>query len=352
MRLICVHCGTIVEQGSSWCTNVRTNCPLGTLSLLFDNGESLDDMQVRKLLRLFPLSALYRVKRNNQTFLLKVAHRGYEENLKREAHMLAEIGAHPVLPRIIQNTSARPYFKTTVHDEVKYYTVMESADGTFLDDLLQQSPQPPPRNTAWLGMQLASALVLLKRKFEIVLLNLRPDSILVRQDKAGVYRPILYDLGFAREIGMKPPQWFNTIISVAYAAPESLQGQACNHSTTVYGLGILLYEMFAGQSVIARHGETREQVVAAVIHQRAISLKSRRPEFSASVTMPIETAVQTHPHQRQVDVSILAKQLREAFGDVPPETSHLRIYPELIAIVVAILVIVLLLILLVSLMQP
>lgn len=351
MKLVCVRCGTIAEQGTRWCSNIKTKCPPGTLSLLLDAGETVDDIQITKLWRVFPMAALYRAKRGKQSILLKVAHRGFEENLKREAHLLASIGGYPTLPKLVPNAQGRSYFKSAVSGEVKYCAVYESADGVFLDEILLQMPQPPLHNAARLVIQLADVLALLHVKYGKLVLNQRPDSILVRRDRDDIFRPVLFDLGFTSDVGAKGPDWFLTNSSAAYAAPESLRTSPCGPPTDVYGLGLLLYEMFSGQPAVPHHNCTHDQVREAVIHRDPAPLSQRRPELAQPVLQAVQQAIQKTPQARQPDVRTFAKQLRVAFGEVPTERTRFNVNRRAAAAVLIGLFVCLMIFLLIILIQ-
>src|SRR5215510_9024721 len=80
MKRVCTHCERISTDGNVWCQT--PTCPSGTLTVVFDYGESLGDLEVVRLLRVLRMSAIYEAKRGNEQVLLKVAHDNCQEQIK------------------------------------------------------------------------------------------------------------------------------------------------------------------------------------------------------------------------------------------------------------------------------
>src|SRR5262249_55326118 len=129
MRQVCTRCYTVAPDGTSWCKT--SGCPAGTLSVLFDPGESISEFNVLSTVQVFRTTALYRVQRGREKMLLKVAHRRCEDLLKDEARLLSQI-KHENLPKLLPASSIHKdhaYERTTIGDEMKYYLVMQNAEG-------------------------------------------------------------------------------------------------------------------------------------------------------------------------------------------------------------------------------
>src|SRR5712664_3224449 len=163
MKRVCTHCERLSTDGNLWCQN--PDCPSGTLTVVFDYGDSLGDIEITSLLRVLRMSAIYEAKRGNKPMLLKVAHNGCQEQLKLEAMTLArltESRQHPMLPVLLPayqyaEGKQRPYGKTVFQDETKYYVTYEYTEGEFLRDMLIRNPQPWYQHASWLTVSLADA---------------------------------------------------------------------------------------------------------------------------------------------------------------------------------------------------
>lgn len=263
MKLVCTY-GNVVEEGSYWCKNCDHNCPPARLSLVFEHGEMINDLEIIEMLKVFPLSVLYRAKRGKEVVLVKVAHQGFEEQLKKESLLLSNLEPHPALPVLLSasNVEPRPYGKFTLREQVKYYLVFKDAPGIFLRNILNHIPQPLPRTAAWLAVSLADAIAYLQVRGKRLLTNPTPDNILVREDKTGVWRPLLLDLGATTNIGAKPVK---TVGVPVYAAPEQARDENCTVVTDVYRLGAILYEMLAGEPVFPAKLKNDDEVRALIL---------------------------------------------------------------------------------------
>ena len=213
MKRFCTVCHRTSVDGNLWCQD--PDCPAGNMPVLFDYGEWLGDIQVLRLLRTLRGAAVYEAQRGEDKLLLKVAHQGYQDQLRLEARTLVELAAkqqHAMLPELLPayqqaDPQQRPYGKTMFRGETMYYTVFAHADGEFLHDRLLKNPQPWYQHAAWLAIMLADAVAFMHIRANRLHLNLNPDAIYVRTDKVGIPRPLLLDLGLLAEPGVIDAAW-------------------------------------------------------------------------------------------------------------------------------------------------
>ncbi len=296
------------------------------MPVLFDYGEWLGDIQVIRLLRTLRCAAVYEAQRGEDMLLLKVAHNGCQDQLRLEARTLVELAnkqQHSMLPQVLPayrqaDPQQRPYGKTMFRGETKYYTVFAHAEGEFLHDLLLKNPQPWYQHAAWLAIMLADAVAFMHIRAGRLHLNLNPDAIYVRSDKAGVPRPLLLDLGLLAEPGPVDPAWVEKYAVPAYTPPELLTRDVpTSQASDVYGLGLLLYEMLAGHPAFESAQRRDEDVRQAVIQATPEPLM--RTDLAQEIHEIVQQAIHRAPEQRQQDVRVLAKMLRTRFGEVPAE---------------------------------
>jgi serine/threonine protein kinase len=344
MKLVCNY-GNIAEEGSYWCRTCERNCRPGQLSLIFEAGERIDDMEVIEFMRIFPAAALYRVKQDNKVVIVKVAHQGFEEPLKQEARFLMSFQHHPAFPNLISTLHGdeRPYRKFTVKEQIKYYFLLRNVEGEFMRDLLNRQIQLPPEFSAWLTISLADAIAFLNVKGGRLLNQLSPDTIFVRVDKIGVPRPTLLDLSAVTTIGAKTS---SSHITSGYMSPEQIRSESLSVTSDIYSLGAILYEMLAGQSLFASKLQRDEELRTSILYHEPVPLKQRRPELVAGVSDIIQQALEKDPARRQSDVRTFAKGLRTLFGEVPAEPKRIQLDRRIIAVGVFILLVILLFVLL------
>lgn len=323
MKRICTVCQRVSVDGNLWCQ--EPDCPAGNMPLIFDYGEWLGDIKIARLLRVLRTAAIYEAERDGQPVLLKVAHPGCQDLLRREARVLLELSAqqHPMLPVLLPayrqlDLRQRPYGKTVFRDETKYYEVFAHAQGEFLRDLLLQNPQPWYQHAAWMTISLADAIAFMHLKGNVLHLNLNPDAIYVRTDKEGIPRPLLLDLGLLGDTGGVDVSWVHKFAVPAYTPPELIARDGpVSYASDVYGLGLLLYEMLAGHPAF-RFAQRKDDDVRQEVRAGSIE-PLERTDLAEDILQIVHMAIQRAPEQRYQDVRAFAKLLRTRFGEVPPE---------------------------------
>lgn len=128
------------------------------------------------------------------------------------------------------------------------YIAMEYIDGASLKDVIQAGPIAPER-TIHLLRQVASALSLAHRH-EIIHRDLKPQNIMVTKDADGHEVAKLLDFGIAKTLDDSATQLTATGFSLGtpqYMSPEQAYGRPVDGRSDIYSLGIILYEMLAGE---------------------------------------------------------------------------------------------------------
>ncbi len=130
------------------------------------------------------------------------------------------------------------------------YFVMELLDGKSLGQLIDERGAVPPDLIVDIGLQLCDGLAA-AHKQQIVHRDLKPDNItLVKQGKSEHFCKIL-DFGIAKVATSTS----STKLTMAgaifgtphYMSPEQAAGDSVDHRTDIYSLGVILYEMAAGE---------------------------------------------------------------------------------------------------------
>jgi serine/threonine protein kinase len=327
VKLVCTRCERISEDGNLWCQ--EKDCPAGAKSVVFGYGDFLGDIQILRMVAVYRSSAIYEAQRGKTKVLLKVAHDGNQEQLKREAMLLGQLPPHPMLPVLLPpyeqaDVKQRPYGKIAYQDQTKYYLVFQHAKGEFLRDLLIKNPQPWFQHAAWQIISLADALAFMHVKAGKLHLNISPDQILVRMDLDNIPRPLLLDLGMCADPTQIDPIWVQRAASPAYTPPELLDrsGQV-TFTADVYGLGALLYEMLAGHPLHRFRLRSDDEVRASVIRGQVEPLN--RTDLAQEIAAVVMQSVNRNPAQRFPDIRTFAKELRVRFGEVPAERKRPKV---------------------------
>ncbi len=138
-----------------------------------------------------------------------------------------------------------------VCDQQNLYYVMELVEGTTLLDVIKREKGLPLERVLRVGLQLADALDAVHNA-GIIHRDLKPDNVLLthRAGRSDVVK--LLDFGIAKlrvahEHGSRHTMVGFVVGTPGYMAPEQIMGEALDHRTDLYGLGVLLHEMVGGK---------------------------------------------------------------------------------------------------------
>jgi serine/threonine protein kinase len=330
MRHNCTHCGRSSQDGNLWCEQV--NCPAGNVPAILTWGEYLGDIKISRALRVFRTAVIYEATRGGERILLKVSHEGHEEQLKREADILktfanrAQDGLPRLLPAYRNTGTAQAYGKAVFGGQLKYYEVFAFNEGEFLHDLLLENPQPWYQHVGWIMIGLAQTLTALQKAGHGGMIhgNINPDAILVRYDRDGVPRTTLVDLGLMLQPGQRVDAKQARDIAAhalpAYTPPELIKsGAEATHTADSYGLGLILYEMLAGQPAFTYKLRQNEQIRHTVQTQDPPPIYRRDIPQPDAMTQLIQSSLHKDPAKRPPHVGAMGAKLQEFFGGLPAE---------------------------------
>jgi serine/threonine protein kinase len=322
MKQICLHCTRAAPSGTLWCQEL--DCRTDDKPAVLEPGDTLGDLEILRVVAVLRTAAVYEALRSRQPVLLKVAHAGLHERLKREAGLLVEWDhrkmRHPALPSLLpaygQTDVARyPYGKAVLRGDTFYYLVFRPLSGEPLNSLLLRNPQPWFLHAGWLVLACADALALM-HAYGRLHLCLSPEAILVRYDRTGLPRPVLLDLGAVNGPGEADPAELRRCTRPAYRAPELLgpRGSGPSAMTDVHNLGLLLYEMLAGRPAYGNPpgGETRADT------SRGLPRTLERPDLRGLPELA-ERAISPDPRRRPQQILDLARELQAHLPRLPGE---------------------------------
>jgi serine/threonine-protein kinase len=153
------------------------------------------------------------------------------ERFRREAETLRQLDH----PNIVKFVDAFNYGG-------QYVIVMEYVSGGSLHDLIKKGPLPIDRAQR-LALELCDALIR-SHHLNIIHRDLKPENVLLDADG----RPKLADFGVARlEEGTRMTRTGTQVGTPYYMAPEAWGGKPLDAQADIWSLGIMLFEMLAGQ---------------------------------------------------------------------------------------------------------
>src|SRR5437763_8779182 len=188
------------------------------------------------------------------------------------------------------------------------YTVMPLYQGELLETRLSRRPAMGLEEGRNIAITLARAAAALHRA-GIIHRDIKPDNVIL--EGGGSLK--LIDLGVVRVPGLEefPPE--NTPGTLAYMAPEMLEGEAGNEATDIYALGVTMFRAFTGEFPYAN-----ADAVSPPRRDRPKDLSALRPDLPAWLDAVLARGIAADPARRYDDMIEFALAL-EAGPTRPPE---------------------------------
>jgi eukaryotic-like serine/threonine-protein kinase len=237
-------------------------------------------------------------------FALKVirADRSTDPNIVqrflREARAASGIG-HPNIVNIND-------FGT--NEDGSAYLAMEFLDGVTLAQAMQDGPIPFARALE-IFIQIAGALEAAHEQ-GIVHRDLKPENIMVmRAGKQNEFVKVL-DFGIAKvkNAAAKITQTGLVFGTPHYMSPEQAAGQPVDHRSDIYSLGVIMYQVLAGELPFA--AETLMALMTKHMFEPAPSLRDGGHTVPSSLDAIVGRCLQKKPELRHTSMRELESDLR------------------------------------------
>lgn len=260
------------------------------------------------------MGEVYRVERDDGEFnqsaalkLMRPLSDTYRQRFLSERQILAELD-HPGIARILDGgigSDGRPFM------------VQEFVEGLSID-------QWCARNACSLSDKVRLIVAVCEAVSHahgklIVHGDIKPSNVLVTHEG----RSRLIDFGVAQQIGQSADPIMRSPVSVEYAAPELVEGQAATVMTDVYGLAATLFELVAGRPPIEVGGLTLPVALRAIADEAPTRLRSllsddvARTPLAHDLEAILDKGLSKRPSDRYVTVERFSADLQRALALEP-----------------------------------
>ncbi len=235
---------------------------------------------------------------------LKVLHRRFAqdqefvERFRREASAAAGL-QHPNVVGV---------FDRGEH-EGTYYIAMEHLSGRTLKEIVQAEAPLPQETVIDLGIQILRAAAFAHRR-GVIHRDFKPHNVIV--DETGNAK--VTDFGIARAGASEMTETGSIMGTAQYLSPEQAEGHAVTAASDLYSIGVMLYEMLAGQ--LPFDGESAVSVALKHLSEPPPPLSQLRPDVSPALEAVVMAALAKDPAQRWQSADEFAAALDAARGQL------------------------------------
>jgi predicted Ser/Thr protein kinase len=284
-------------------------------------GETIDGRyELRELVGTGGMSSVFRAhdRMLERNVALKILHDHFTDDdeyvgrFRREARAVAQL-SHPHVVTVIDRGQ----------DEGREYIVFEYVDGENLKELVRRSGPMPVRRALEVAIAVAEGLAFAHAQ-GLVHRDVKPQNVLLSTE--GEIK--VTDFGIARSLEMDggTTQTGTVLGTSTYISPEQAGGKGVTPATDVYSLGVVLWELLAGD--VPFPGDNFVTVALRHINEPPPSLLDVRPDVPPRVAAAVDRALAKQPGDRFPSMEAFEQELRRCLDEldtertviVPPQT--------------------------------
>jgi non-specific serine/threonine protein kinase/serine/threonine-protein kinase len=272
------------------------------------------------------MGTVYRAVRDDDAFrkvvALKLVRGGrhsdyFERRFRQERRILAGL-QHPNIATVLDGGTA---------EDGQPYLVMECVEGVAITDFCAAQGMGTRERVAL--FRTVCGAVQYAHQNLVVHRDIKPANVLV--DRHGV--PKLLDFGLAKLLASSvdpdaaPSATVLPMMTPEYASPEQVRGETVTTASDVYSLGVLLYELLAGERPYEVNAESLPAIVRAVCETEPRPPSDRaggprpRPTRAAELRGDLDTivlkALRKEPERRYRTAHDLSEDLRRHLAGLP-----------------------------------
>jgi serine/threonine-protein kinase len=188
------------------------------------------------------------------------------------------------------------------------YIAMQYIEGEDLGTLIRRDGALPPDRAVVLLEQVAAGLDV-AHAGEVVHRDVKPENVMVAGERAYVT-----DFGLTRQLSSQTVltakgQFVGTI---AYVAPEQIQGKPPHPSADIYAFGCMAYHVLAGSPPFDR--DSMMEILSAHLSDPVPLISVRNPELPAALDAVMSRALAKSADERYPDCASLVRDMKAALA--------------------------------------
>jgi serine/threonine-protein kinase len=271
-------------------------------------GETIAERyEIEELVGHGGMSSVYKAKDTllERHVALKILHEQYNadedfvERFKREARSVAQL-QHPNIVTVIDRGE----------EEGRQFIVFEYIDGENLKEHVVRKGRLDVREALEIALEVARGLAFAHDQ-GLIHRDVKPQNVLLNGDG----RAKVTDFGIARTVEVDGMTQTGTVLGTSnYIAPEQASGQPVDAHSDVYALGVVLYELLAGE--VPFPGESFIAVAMKHMHEPAPNLLDVRGDVPLRVAAAVDRALEKDPEQRFPTMDAFAAELEACLAEL------------------------------------
>ncbi|NIU09675.1 MAG: protein kinase, partial [Phycisphaerae bacterium] len=235
-----------------------------------------------------------------------------EENKKRFIHEAKAASAldHPNICTI---------YEIDETEDGQMFIAMACYEGESLKEKLEKGPLPIDEAMS-IAIQIAEGLAKAHSK-NILHRDIKPANILVTED--GMVKIVDFGLAKLADRTMITKDG-TTLGTVAYMSPEQAQGVNVDHRTDIWALGVVMYEMFTGQTPFK--GDYEQAVIYSIMNEEPEPITGIQASAPPQAEQIVSKALTKNADLRYQHVDDLLMDLQR--GLAKPQATAVRAEPK------------------------
>lgn len=263
-------------------------------------GQIISQYKILEKLGEGGMGVVYKAQDNklNRIVALKFLPHHLEKGTTEQSRFLQEAQAAAVLnhPNICVIHDVR-------EEDGKQFIVMELVEGATIRETIYKG-QIKLDTAIDYAIQIAEALEEAHSK-GIVHRDIKADNIMINSKN----QIKVMDFGLAKLKGsLKLTRTSSTVGTLAYMAPEQMQGGDVDPRSDIFAFGVLFFEMLSGR--LPFRGEHEAAMMYSIINEDPENIQKYLPEAPAELSFLLKTALEKNPDDRFQHMSDIIRDLR------------------------------------------